>query len=84
MDGEVNNYDIVVVTWHDAHAVTETWTSLRDFDTDPCVVRSVGYLIPNVKDDHVVLAQSIIDANDDYDSVLAIPIGMVHRVTICK
>jgi hypothetical protein len=78
------NYDVVVVTWHDAHAMTDTWTALRDFDVEPCVVRSVGLLIPNAKDGHVVIAQSHIAENGDFDSVLAIPMGMVQKLTICR
>lgn len=71
---------IVVVRWIDAHAVTETWTSLEELSSEPCEVISVGVLLPNVMKGHVVLAQSVIEDHDDVDNVLSIPNGMVQSI----
>jgi hypothetical protein len=46
-------------------------------------VHTVGYLIPDSKTGHVVVAQSI-NTNDGIDSVMAIPVAMVQRLTILK
>lgn len=82
-----DQFSIVCVTWHDAHTDTETWTPISDIDADPCVVRTVGFLLPNAKVDHVVVAQSFIDYADDerdVDSVLCIPVGMVKSMVVCS
>lgn len=73
-----NNY--VEVVWFDAHAVTESWTPVDELDRENCVVRSVGMLMDNVKEGHLVLAQSMICGQDTVDNVLAIPAGMVRQV----
>ncbi len=76
---------VVCVTWHDAHTDTETWTPISDIGNDPCVVQTVGYLLPNAKADHVVIAQSFIDHEDqerDVDSVMCIPVGMVKAMVV--
>lgn len=70
-----------LITWRDAHAVTHTWTQVDELDDEPCIVRSVGWLLPNVKSGHLVLAQSHIETAGDVDHVLAIPAGMVIEVT---
>ena len=42
-------HQLIQVTWHDAHAVSETWTTRDDLDNEPCIVTSIGYLIAGVK-----------------------------------
>lgn len=76
----MNDLQLVRVTWIDAHAVTVTWHPVDELDDEPCVVQSVGFLLPDVKTDHVTLAQSLIEANDEVDHVLSIPVGMVRRL----
>ena len=72
----------VLVVWHDAHAINEgSWCDENDIDADPCVVESVGWLLADKKQGHVVIAQSI--TNDgSLDAVLAIPVGMVQKVVV--
>lgn len=70
----------VEVIWYDAHAVTESWTHMDELDKENCVVRSVGIMLKNVKEGHVVLAQSMISGEDTVDNVLAIPSGMVKKI----
>jgi len=70
----------VLVVWNDAHA-EHTWTSLEELGSEPYVVETVGWLIPDAKPDHVVIAQSI-GSDDGMDSVLSIPVGMVRRTVI--
>jgi hypothetical protein len=36
----------VEIVWHDAHALTDSWIELDDLDDEPCVVVSVGVLLP--------------------------------------
>lgn len=74
----------IEVVWFDAHAVTHSWTHLEELDKENCVVRSVGLLLENAKEGHLVLAQSMISAEETVDNVLAIPNGMVKQITPLK
>lgn len=69
-----------LVVWHDAHA-EHSWTSLDELESEPYVVESVGWMLPDAKPDHVVIAQSI-GSDDALDSVLQIPVGMVQRILL--
>lgn len=70
----------VRVIWRDAHACTETWCDPADIEQDPYIVDSVGWLVPDGKPDHLVLAQSLTAAGL-IDHVLAIPLEMVVSTT---
>jgi len=73
----MTDHRLQLVTWRDAHAVTETWTHIDELDKHDCVVTSVGILLEGVKPGYLVLAQSMIDGEHTVDHVLAIPVGMV-------
>ena len=76
---------VVEVVWHDAHADTNSWIELDDIGSEPCVVTSIGILLPEAKPDHVVLAQSS-NSFDQLDCVLCIPVAMVktmRSITLC-
>lgn len=74
----------VLVVWHDAHAETTSgWLDASEIDREPCVVETVGWLLPDLKPDHVVVVQSVIAGDDEtLDGVLSIPVGMVQSVQI--
>jgi len=77
-------HPVVIVTWTDAHAATETWTALDNIDQDPCMVVSCGFLLAveqGGKPDHVTIYQSKTD-NDDVDGVLCIPVAMVKTLKV--
>lgn len=76
----MSDYQLVKVTWLDAHAVTVGWEAIAELDPDPCVVESVGFVLPDVKAGHVTLAQSFIAGNEEVDHVLSIPMKMVTRL----
>lgn len=76
------NEILVELVWHDAHAVTDSWTSVDDIDNAPVEVRSVGWLLAGAKPGHVVIAQSRIIDQDEVDNVLAVPKGMVRRMNV--
>ena len=76
----MSDYQLVKVTWLDAHAVTTGWEAIEELDPDPCVVESVGFVLPDVKAGHITLAQSFIVANEEVDHVLSIPLKMVTRL----
>lgn len=72
---------MIEVVWHDAHSEGVsggTWFDPAEIKNAPYQVRSVGYLLENVKDGHITLAQSVSDTDGLCDSVLHIPIGMVR------
>jgi len=66
----------VWVLWHDAHSIESSWVSLDEIENQPAVVESVGWLIPHCVENHIVIAQSLLD--DEGDHILAIPVGMVR------
>lgn len=76
--------NIAVVVWKDAHGDGATWQPYDATDPDPCLVTSVGYLLPKNhggKPGHITVAQSTI--RDEYvDSLLHIPRRMVVRKQI--
>ena len=71
---------LVVVVWHDAHS-EQSWTSVEELDSDPYVVRTAGYLLPDAKPGHVVIAQSV-GPDGALDGVLQIPVGMVQETIL--
>jgi len=74
---------VVAVTWHDAHSGTETWCAIKDLDTDPAIVETVGFLLPTAdggKPGHLTIYQS--RQEDNIDHVLHIPEPMVQRVKV--
>jgi hypothetical protein len=70
------SYAIVRIVWNDAFAETSSWIEVDSIDDKPCEVTSVGFLIPEAKKDHVVLAQSV-NVEESIDSVLMIPVAMI-------
>ena len=77
-------HPVVIVTWMDAHAATETWTPLDGIDQDPCMVVSCGFMLSveqGGKPDHVTIYQSKTDS-DDVDGVLCVPVAMVKNVKV--
>ena len=73
-------HTMVLVIWHDAHSVSTGWMPTADIEPDPAVVHSVGWLLPDAKPNHMVIAQSYIDESSDH--ILAIPLKMVEQIKI--
>jgi hypothetical protein len=71
---------IVLIVWHDAHSVADSWIALNDIDVEPAVVESVGFLLPDAKPRHIVLAQSL--TGDECDHILAVPVEMVRSMKV--
>ena len=74
---------VVLVTWHDAHSGAESWINIKDLDTEPAEVESVGFLLATSdggKPDHVTLYQS--RNEDSIDHVLHIPVRMVRTMKV--
>lgn len=75
-----NDLRLVALTWADAHADCTEWTHLDEIEDDgEFLVRSVGFLLVGAKRGYVSIAQSI-DPNENVDSVLHVPKGMVRRL----
>ena len=77
-------HPLVIVTWMDAHAATETWTPIDEVNQDPCMVVSCGFLLAaeeGGKPDHITIYQSKTDS-DDVDGVLCIPVAMVKTMKV--
>ena len=74
---------VVLVTWHDAHSGSESWINIKDLDTDPAEVQSVGFVLATSdggKPDHITLYQS--RNEESVDHVLHIPVGMVKSIKV--
>ena len=74
---------VVLVTWHDAHSGSESWINIKDLDTDPAEVQSVGFVLATTdggKPDHLTLYQS--RNEESVDHVLHIPVGMVKSIKV--
>ena len=74
---------VVFVTWHDAHSGAESWINIKDLDTEPAEVQSVGFLLATSdggKPDHITLYQS--RNEESVDHVLHIPVGMVKTIKV--
>ena len=71
---------VVLVIWHDAHSVADSWIDVADIDVEPAVVESVGFLLPEAKPKHIVLAQSL--TGDECDHILAVPVEMVRSMKV--
>ena len=72
---------VVRIIWHDAHSVGAGWQAIDEIDDEPCVVESVGYLLPESKAGHIVITQSITDENT-IDHILAVPVAMVQSMQV--
>jgi hypothetical protein len=73
-------HTMVLLVWHDAHSVSTGWMPTSDIEPEPAVVHSVGWLLPDAKPNHIVIAQSYIE--DSSDHILAIPLKMVEQIKI--
>ena len=74
---------VVLVTWHDAHSGSESWINIKDLDTDPAEVQSVGFLLATTDGgiaDHITLYQS--RNEESVDHVLHIPVCMVKSIKL--
>jgi hypothetical protein len=73
----------VLVVWHDAHSGSESWVNIKDLDSEPAVVHTVGFLLATSdggKPEHVTIYQS--RNEDNVDHVLHIPVKMVVSVKV--
>lgn len=73
-----NELPMVRVLWTDAQGDAHGWTPISQLDNAPCVVTTVGHLVPG-RENHVTVALSYHHDNDEMviDSALHIPLGMV-------
>ena len=74
-------YTAVIIEWHDAHAYSEHWISIEEVEEEPCLVKTVGWLLPDAKPGHVVVAQSY-SSYEGIDCVLCIPVAMVVKTQL--
>jgi hypothetical protein len=76
---------LAIVSWTDTFSDHSGWTYIEELTQEPCIVHSVGWLIPTAEGgnpNHVSLYQSRIEDSDQVDSVLHIPVGMVVNVKL--
>lgn len=69
----------VLVKWLDAHDENDTWISDFEIEKEPCVITSIGFIVPKGKPNHVTLAQSYSDELL-YNNIIYIPDAMVVEV----
>lgn len=72
---------VTVVTWHDAHGDSAGWIAIDSIAHTPCVVKSVGFVLPpETKPGHMSLAQSLLHGDLFADHIVHIPLGMIADV----
>jgi hypothetical protein len=83
-----NHPPIVYIEWRDAASAAGSWTdretAVKDalhYSTDPIV--GAGFLLAEAKDT-VVVGLILNHHNDDAGHVMAIPRGMVTRMTVLR
>lgn len=80
-------WEPVIVTWHDAYLSTKnTAKEFTKHKIEPCVRRTIGFMIHDDNDNIVVAGEDdrgaldALDTIQDCDTVTVIPRGMVVRV----
>lgn len=73
-------HTIVLVEWADAYEVSD-WTNPDELDQEPVIVQSIGFLLPEYKENYVVICQSD-DGQGELDNYLFIPAGMVIKLHV--
>lgn len=71
---------LVLVEWIDAQADAVMWSGLEELETEPRLIRTVGYLIEDVIEGHTTVAGSWDEFAEVFGSVMHIPNGMVQNV----
>ena len=71
----------VLVIWLDAHAASDGWMTAEEMDKEPCRVSTLGWLIPDAKEGHVTIAQTVAPDGDCYH-LFCVPVGMVESLTV--
>lgn len=83
----VKAYSALVI-WNDAHEVFSDWATLEDLEEKQTLCYSLGWVIPDAKEGHVVIAGSVIagkkGAAEYLGSGVAIPEEMVIEITKIK
>lgn len=72
---------LVLVEWLDAYTITDSWVDGEIFKEEGVICKSAGWLLPNAKDNYVVIAQSE-NNEESYDGVLIIPVAMVQKISV--
>ena len=71
---------LVLVEWTDAQADAVDWSTREELTTDARLIRTVGYVIPDVIDEHITVAASWDEYAEVFGSVMHIPDAMVKNV----
>ena len=83
MEPSETSFEMVSITWADAHAGEGHWSLLEETDTGEHIVQTVGFLIPTSeggKPEHMTIAQSM-SPDGFVDHVIFIPVAMTRSVT---
>ena len=73
---------LVLVEWIDAQADAVMWSGVDELETEPRLIRSVGYELPVTVPGHTSVAGSWDEAAEAYGGVMHIPDGMVCSVSV--
>ena len=74
-------HEPVIVVWHDAHDdPAGTWVEISQLYKKPYTIESCGYLVKNLKDDHITIIQNLTQ-DGQVDGIIHIPTAMVVSIT---
>jgi hypothetical protein len=82
------SWPLVAVLWKDAFDGPNGWTNIKDYETEPAMVCTVGWLWADCLQGYLTLVNSYFpDEADDMHTVgmpVHIPVGMVKRTIVLQ
>ena len=79
-------WSLVAILWKDAFDGPNGWTDIKEYETKPAMVCTVGWLWPECLEGYVTLVNSYFpDEAEDMETVgmpVHIPVGMVKRTIV--
>jgi len=68
-DDSDSTWPMVIVQWRDAHTGEPGWTYLSDYEPEPCLPLTVGWVVPDCKDGYLTIAGTVMNTADSPDVV---------------
>lgn len=79
-------HQLVKIMWKDAFAGPHGWLSLDDYEPEPALPITIGWLLPNLLDGYISTADTYLVQDDEvtYYNVGHIPLEMVQQIEVLE
>jgi hypothetical protein len=79
-----DGFHLVEITWVDAFSDSGGWVYLEDYEMEPAVAKTVGYLLPELREGYLSTAGTYLIREDGtaYHDISHIPVGMLVTVKV--